>query len=236
VSQLTWPFLGAGREALAIAGLHGAAGGPVMASDSRLGRRRSGGPGKIGSMTTLPTLSAAVIESDRVVLRKARDADREGIVEEMADPDVRAYLGGPRPREGVDRFLDTAVATGATAEAGSYVIADGQTGRFVGILGLARRAADRPGHVTGEGAELELSCVLRRGAWGAGLAFEAAAAALRAAAGELPDQPVLVVTQSANDRSRRLAGRLGFQEIGQFEEFGARQVLAVASLGSFREE
>ena len=76
--------------------------------------------------------------------------------------------------------------------------------------------------------------MLRRGSWGAGLAFEAAAAALRAAAGELPDQPVLLVTQTANDRSRRLAGRLGFQEVSVFEEFGAQQTLALAALSSFR--
>ena len=185
-------------------------------------------------MTTLPTLSAPVIESDRVVLRKARDTDRKGIVEVMADPEVRTYLGGPRPREAVEQFLDAAGTAGATAEAGSYVIADGQTDQFVGTLRLDRRAADRPGHVTGEGRELELSYVLRRGAWGAGLAFEATAAALRAAAGELPDQPVLIVTQAANDSSRKLARRLGFHEVSQFEEFDARQVLAVAPLGSFR--
>lgn len=185
-------------------------------------------------MTSLPDLSAPVIESDRVVLRKARDADREGIVEVMTDPEVRAYLGGPRAREGVEQFLDAAGTASATAAAGSYVIADGQTDRFVGFLVVDRRAAGRPGHVTGEGGELELSYVLRRGAWGTGFAFEAAAAALRAAAAELPDQPVLVVTQSANDRARRLAARLGFQEVSQFEEFDAEQVLAVASLGSFR--
>src|SRR5260221_7155896 len=150
-------------------------------------------------MTTLPTLSAAVIESDRVVLRKARDADREGIVEVMTDPGVRAYLGGPRPREDVEQFLDAAGTASATAEAGSYVIADGQTDRFVGTLRLDRRAADRPGHVTGEGGELELSYVLRRRAWGAGLAIEAAAAALRDVDAVLPDQLVLVVTLSAND-------------------------------------
>jgi RimJ/RimL family protein N-acetyltransferase len=151
----------------------------------------------------------------------------------LTDPEVRAYLGGPRPRDGVERFLDQAGTASATAAAGSYVIADRQTGGFVGFLGLGRRAADRPGHVTGEGSELELSYVLRRGAWGAGLAFEAATAALRAAAGELPDQPVLVVTQTVNDLARRLAGRLGFQEVGVFEEYGAEQTLAVASLGSF---
>ena len=183
---------------------------------------------------TLPTLSAAVIESDRLVPRKARDADREGIVEVLTDPEVRAYLGGPRPRAGVEQFLDRARTGGTTAAEGSYVIAERQADRFLGILGLSRREAGRPGHVTGEGGELELSYVLRRGSWGAGLAFEAAAAALRAAAGELPDQPVLLVTQTANDRSRRLAGRLGFQEVSVFEEFGAQQTLALAALSSFR--
>jgi RimJ/RimL family protein N-acetyltransferase len=184
-------------------------------------------------MTTPPALSAA-IESDRLALRKAREGDREGIVKMLTDPEVRAYLGGPGPREGVERFLDQAGTTSTTAAAGSYIIADMQTDRLVGFVGLGRRAADRPGHVTGEGGELELSYVLRRGAWGAGLAFEAATAALRAAARELPDQPVLVVTQTANGRARRLADRLGFQEVGAFEEHDAQQTPAVASLGSFR--
>lgn len=158
-------------------------------------------------MTTPPTLSAAAIESDRLVLRKARDTDREGIVEVLTDPEVRAYLGGPRPREGVERFLDQAGTASATAAPGSYVIADRQTDLLAGILGLGRRTAGRPGHVT---------------------------AALRAAAEELPDQPVLVVTQTANHRARRLADRLGFQEVSVFEEFDAQQTLAVASLCSFR--
>jgi hypothetical protein len=68
-------------------------------------------------MTTLPTLSAPVIESDRVVLRKARDTDRKGIVEVMTDPEVRTYLGGPRPREAVEQFLDAAGTAGAAYQA-----------------------------------------------------------------------------------------------------------------------
>lgn len=184
-------------------------------------------------MTTPATLSATVIESERVVLRKARDTDREGIVEVLSDPEVREYLGGPRHREVVEQYLDHAGTPSTTETVGSFVIAERQTDRFVGFLGLSRRGSDRPGHVAGEGEELELSYVLRRDAWGAGFAFEAAAAALRAAAGELPDQPVLVVTQTANQRSRRLASRLGFQETGVFEEYDAQQTLAVASLGLF---
>jgi RimJ/RimL family protein N-acetyltransferase len=102
-------------------------------------------------MTTLPTMSAEGVESDRLVLRKAQDADREGLIEIFTDPEVRAYLGGPRPREDVERFLDSVGTVNTTALPGSYVIADRQTDRLVGILGLGRRPADHPGHVTPEG-------------------------------------------------------------------------------------
>lgn len=49
----------------------------------------------------------------------------------------------------------------------------------------------------------------------------------------LPDQPVLVVTQTANDRARKLAGRLGFTEVDTFQAHDAEQTLA-AALHSFR--
>ncbi|MEV0339855.1 GNAT family N-acetyltransferase [Nocardia sp. NPDC050713] len=71
---------------------------------------------------------------------------------------------------------------------------------LIGTFELKRRAADEPGHVTDDGQELELGYLMRRHAWGAGLAFEAAAAVLRTAAAELPDQPVLVATRTANKR------------------------------------
>lgn len=186
-------------------------------------------------MTTSPTLSAAVIAAGRVVLRKAQHSDHEGLVEIFTDPEVRAYLGGPRSREEILALLDQIGAPAATAAPGSYVIADAGTDRLIGILGLGRRPPGRPGHVTGGGGELELSYVLRRAAWGSGLAFEAASAALRAAAAELPDQPVLVVTQTANQRARELSGRLGFTEGATFTEHDAEQILAAASLGSFRD-
>ncbi|MEU6426505.1 GNAT family N-acetyltransferase [Microbispora sp. NPDC046973] len=99
---------------------------------------------------------------------------------------------------------------------------------------LARRPVGRPGHVIEDGGELELGYVLRRSAWGAGFAYEAATAALRAAADELPDQPVLVVTQTANQRSLKLAARLGFRTVSTFEEFDAEQTLCAAPLSGFR--
>ncbi|MGW4773217.1 GNAT family N-acetyltransferase [Nocardia sp. NPDC004278] len=184
-------------------------------------------------MNRLPTLSAPEITSTRLLLRKAHDGDRDGFIELQTDPAVRTYLGGPRPRTAVEQYLDTVGIVNVTAAAGVYVIADRQTNLLIGTLMLNRRSADQPGHLTEDGEELELTYLLRRNAWGAGLAFEAATAALRTAAAELPDQPVLVITQTANQRSLKLATRLGFQPVSTFEAFGAQQTLAAAHLHTF---
>jgi RimJ/RimL family protein N-acetyltransferase len=186
-------------------------------------------------MSRLPTLSATEIPSERLLLRRAlHDADREGFIELSTDPEVQEYIGGPQPRSEVEQRFDAVITADATSRPGNYVIADNTTNQFVGTLMLARRSTDRPGHVTEDGEELELGYVLRRSAWGAGFAFEAATAALRAAADELPDQSVLLVTQTANKRSLKLAACLGFRPIGTFEKFGAEQALATAPLSMFR--
>ncbi|MFJ8948353.1 GNAT family N-acetyltransferase [Streptomyces sp. NPDC102395] len=185
-------------------------------------------------MNALPTLSASEITTDRLRLRKAHDADIDGLIEFQTDPQVRAHLGGPRPRSVVEQYFDANGTTAIAGKPGTYVIAHKKTDRFIGTLVLDCRSADLPGHVTKEGGELELTYLLRRGSWGAGLAFEAATAVLQAAAAELPDQPVLVVTQTANERSLKLATRLGFQHMGTFEAHGAEQTLAVADLHSFK--
>ncbi|WP_063046082.1 GNAT family N-acetyltransferase [Nocardia pseudovaccinii] len=185
-------------------------------------------------MSPLSTLSTSEITADRLLLRKAHDGDREGFIELQTDPEVRTYLGGPRPRDAVERYLDAVGTANVTANPGVYVIADRKTNRLIGTLMLNRRSADQPGHLTGDGEELELTYLLRRDSWGAGLAFEAATTALHAAAAELPDQPVLIITRTANQRSLKLAARLGFQPISTFEAFGAEQTLATARLYTYR--
>lgn len=184
-------------------------------------------------MSQLPMLSAVRIAADRVLLRKARDADRDGLIELRTDPEVCAYIGGPSLREAVEQRLDAVGTANVTSAPGVFIIADKVTDDLIGTLDLKRRAADLPGHVTDDGDELEVGYLLRRHAWGAGLAFEAVTAALRAAAAELPDEPVLLLTQTANERSLRLAVRLGFQPVSTFDSFDAEQTLCRASLHSF---
>jgi len=74
------------------------------------------------------------------------------------------------------------------------------------------RDAERPGHVRPEGGEAELGYMFLPEAWGCGYAPEACAAALDWFAGALPGEPVVLSPQTANDRSMRLAAKLGFTE------------------------
>ncbi|MGW6729957.1 GNAT family N-acetyltransferase [Nocardia sp. NPDC055029] len=186
-------------------------------------------------MSQWPMLSAVEIVAERVLLRKARDADRERLIELRTDAEVAAYIGGPRLREDIERYLDAiGGAANATDAPGTFIIADKSTGDLIGTFELRRRAPDQPGRVIEGGEELELGYLMRRDAWGAGLASEAAAAVLRAAADELPDQPVLIVTQTANKRSLGLAVRLGFRPVSTFEQFDAEQTLLAAALHSFK--
>jgi RimJ/RimL family protein N-acetyltransferase len=102
-------------------------------------------------------------------------------------------------------------------------------GAMIGMSTLDRRDAGRPGHVRPDAGESELGYMFLPAAWGCGYAAEACAAALGWFAGTLPGEPVVLCTQTANDRSMRLAAKLGFTEVERFEEYGAEQWAGVWS-------
>ena len=74
-------------------------------------------------MHRLPTLSAAEIGTDRLRLRRAHDADVDGLIELLTDPQVRGHLGGPRPRSAVEQYFGETVAR-ATARHMEYPYPD----------------------------------------------------------------------------------------------------------------
>jgi RimJ/RimL family protein N-acetyltransferase len=173
------------------------------------------------------------IEGERVRLRKARDDDADGLIETQVDERVRRFLGGPRPEQDVRAAIESVGAGALSSAAGCYVVACKESDDMLGTMVLRRRGLEVPGHVREDGNELELTYVFRPHAWGYGYAVEAARALLWCAAAELSDQPVVIVTQTANNASLRLADRLGFNVVDTFEQFGAEQTLATARLHAF---
>lgn len=174
-------------------------------------------------MTALETVAwpPAPIRTERLVLRASRAGDRAAFIELLAAPEVHVYLGGPRSREDLER----AVPEVPGRRPGTFV-AD-LDGALIGVVTLDRRDADRPGHLGPGAGEAELGYLFLPGAWGHGYAAEACAAVLGWFAGACPGEPVVLCTQSANDRSMRLAVKLGFTEVARFEEFGAEQWFGV---------
>jgi RimJ/RimL family protein N-acetyltransferase len=163
------------------------------------------------------------IRTARLVLREPEDCDRAALIELFASLEVSTYLGGPRPRA----ELEGEVPEVPTRRPGLFVI--DLDAVMIGIVTFDRRVAERPGHLRPEAGEAELGYMFLPEAWGCGYAAEACAAALDWFARTLPGEPVVVCTQTANDRSMRLAAKLGFTELERFEEFGAEQWFGVWS-------
>ncbi|RJL35759.1 GNAT family N-acetyltransferase [Bailinhaonella thermotolerans] len=163
----------------------------------------------------------APIRTERLVLRGSEARDRAAFIELFASPEVGAYIGGPRPRDELER----AVPGVPGRRPGLFVVDLG--GTMIGMITFDPRGAEHPGHVRPEGGEASLGYLFLPQAWGRGYAAEACAAALGWFAAALPGEPVVLCTQTANERARRLAVKLGFTEVERFEEYGAEQWFGV---------
>jgi RimJ/RimL family protein N-acetyltransferase len=165
----------------------------------------------------------APVRTERLVLRESEPRDRAAFIELFASPEVGTYLGGPRPRDELERTVPEVPGR----RPGFFVV--DLDGAMIGMITLDRRDAERPGHVRPDAREAELGYMFLPEAWGCGYAAEACAAALGWFAGMLPREPVVLCTQTANDRAMRLAAKLGFTEVKRFEEYGAEQWFGVWS-------
>jgi len=167
----------------------------------------------------------APVRTERLVLRESEGRDRAGFVELFTSAEVRTYLGGPRPRDEIER----AVPAVPGRRPGVFVVE--LQGAMAGMVTLDRRDTERPGRVRPEGGDAELGYMFLPETWGRGYAAEACGAALTWFASTLPGEPVVLCTQTANTRSMRLAAKLGFTEVERFEEFGAEQWFGVWGAG-----
>ncbi len=115
-------------------------------------------------------------------------------VELLAAPDVNAYLGGPRPRDELERELPEVPGRWP----GSFAVE--LDGAMIGRV-LLRRAPEH--HRPAAAGKTELGYLFLPQSWGSGYAAEACAAALHWFDSALPGEPVVLATQTANTACRR---------------------------------
>lgn len=155
------------------------------------------------------------MQSDRLSIREAREADRPAHIRLMTDPVTREYLGGS-----VDYASRQALELSPLGLSwGQWALALREDDAMIGSISLDR---DR--------GELSLSYALLPERTGQGYAAEACLTVLAWAQAHLEDRHVIAVTQTRNKRSVALLRRLGFTVRQGLEEFGAQQLLMERSL------
>lgn len=170
----------------------------------------------------MPTPVTLPAPTARLTFRAFMATDGGRVHRLVGDPEVMRHLqGGAMERDQVDGAV-LAPMLAAAAEQPGYgriCVEQRHDGAFVGWVSLVPRVPDdgpMVGWVRGAvGARVvELGYRVVRDAWGAGLATDAAAAAVDHALTTLGASTVVATTMAVNTGSRRVLERLGFTLVG----------------------
>jgi len=150
------------------------------------------------------------LRTPRLLLRPITDVDVDEMAAVYDDPEVVRFIK-PLDRTGtadqVARFVDEWQEHGF----GILAVVDAATGRFLGRSGL---------HYWPQFDEVEVGWVLRRDAWGQGLATEAGAASLAWAFKEHSLSLVTAIIARGNRGSIGVARRLGMSVLREDDIYG----------------
>lgn len=148
----------------------------------------------------------AVLATDRLLLRRWRESDREPFAALNADPEVMRYFPSTRTRDESDAMIDRLDAAIEADGFGLWAVERRDTAAFVGFVGLSRPSFD-----PALADQVEIGWRLARDAWGQGFATEAAHEVVRFAFD--PDgadlSALISFTAAVNEPSRRVMRRLG---------------------------
>jgi RimJ/RimL family protein N-acetyltransferase len=152
------------------------------------------------------------IRTDRLVLRRWRDADREPFAALNGDPETMRYFPATLDRAESDAVVDRIENRFDQQGYGLWALQVTETGEFIGFTGLN----PMPEGVPGAGG-IEVGWRLRKDAWHHGYATEAARAALTVAFDGVGFDEVWSMTAILNEPSQAVMRRLGMTRHGFFE-------------------
>jgi RimJ/RimL family protein N-acetyltransferase len=144
-----------------------------------------------------------VIETERLVLRRFTEADRDTVARWNADESFTRHLAGVQTREQSDEIFDRWARHWEERGFGSLAVEWKETGGLIGRVGpqFHRYWPDDP----------EVGWAFDPAWWGRGLATEAGAAAVAWGFGELGYARLVSITTEANTASRNVMAKLHFQ-------------------------
>ena len=145
-----------------------------------------------------------MMETERLILRKWKEADALSLFEYASDPDVGPIAGWP-PHRSVEESLD--VIRNVFDGAECYAICEKENGKAIGAIELMLN-----GHtdMTERDDECELGYWLGKPFWGRGYVPEVAKELLRRGFEELGMQTIWCGYYEGNQKSKRVQEKLGF--------------------------
>jgi RimJ/RimL family protein N-acetyltransferase len=144
------------------------------------------------------------LRTERLLLRRWLEGDREAFATLNADPDVMQHFPGLLTRNESDAFVDRIEEAFEAVGYGLWAIeVPGEVG-FIGFVGLAA-----PSFKANFTPTVEIGWRLSRTSWGRGFATEAARVAISDGFGRIGLDEIVSFTVAANVRSTRVMERLG---------------------------
>jgi|ERR1017187_2576184 RimJ/RimL family protein N-acetyltransferase len=153
-------------------------------------------PGKVVSMT--------ILETERLILRPWREADREPFAWMNSDPQVMEFYPALLSADESNQMVDRIEAHFARHGFGLWAAQLRHTGEFVGYMGLLVPSFDAAFTLC-----VEIGWRIAAAHWGGGFATEGARAVVRYGFEVLSLPEIVSFTVPANMRSRRVMEKLG---------------------------
>lgn len=144
------------------------------------------------------------LHTERLILRRWREDDREPFAAMNADPEVMRHFLRPLDRPESDAFFDRIEARFRADGYGLWAVERGADGAFLGFTGLAVATFEAPFTPC-----VEVGWRFVPDAWGHGYATEAAREALRFGFESLGLEEIVSFTSPLNVPSYRVMERLG---------------------------
>ena len=163
-------------------------------------------------------MAEVVLETPRLRLRAFRNSDHAAYAAMCADPEVMKYIGTGVTLNEAEAWRSIAQALGhwQLLGYGMFAAEVKATGELAGRIGFLNPPG-WPG--------FELGWLLGREHWGRGYAVEGAKACLDYALGPLRRDRVISLIRPGNERSIRVAERLGERHAGELELLGGRALV-----------
>ena len=152
----------------------------------------------------IAAMTVSTISTNRLILRRWREEDREPFAQMNCDPAVMEFFSALLTRAESDALVDRAEAHFAANGFGPWATELRETGEFIGFIGLSI-----PRFVAHFTPCVEIGWRLAAAYWGRGLATEGARAVGEIAFGDLGLKELVSFTSVANMRSRRVMKKIG---------------------------